>query len=180
MTGVFAAHQAVVDRVTKVTRGSQETTVRERSDRLVLNSLLALDPSGPMRYRDLSFQLEGLPNLLGNVLVDAEGVELALAAAHEEAVDVGLDETGDQLAEPLAVEALVGPERRGDGGDDAVRSVHAYSFTPPWVSPAISCFWPKAKAISTGMLAITMIAATTSYGVPARDRVLAIASGNVA
>ncbi len=73
------AEEAVVDRITKVTRGSQETTVRERSDRLVLNSLLALDPAGPMRYRDLSFQLEGLPNLLGNVLVDVES-ERDLAA----------------------------------------------------------------------------------------------------
>ncbi|MBL8687466.1 MAG: hypothetical protein JNL04_00110 [Rhodospirillaceae bacterium] len=66
------AEEAVVDRVTKVTRGSSETTVRERSDRLVLNSLLALDPAGPMRYRDLSFQLEGLPNLVGNVLAEGE------------------------------------------------------------------------------------------------------------
>ena len=73
------AEEAVVDRVTKVTRGSQETTVRERSDKLILNALLALDPNGPMRYRDLSFQLEGLPNLLGNVLVDADNERDAAA-----------------------------------------------------------------------------------------------------
>lgn len=73
------AEEAVVDRVTKVTRGSTETAARDRSDRLVLNALLALDPAGPMRYRDLSFQLEGLPNLLAGVLADAEGERDAAA-----------------------------------------------------------------------------------------------------
>ncbi len=73
------AEEAVVDRVTKVTRGAHETTHRERADKLTLNVLLALDPAGPMRYRDLSFQLEGLPNLLAGVLADADGERDAAA-----------------------------------------------------------------------------------------------------
>ncbi|MBM3549420.1 MAG: hypothetical protein FJX54_20980 [Alphaproteobacteria bacterium] len=73
------ADEAVVDRVTKVTRGSSETAHRDRSDRLVLNVLLALDPQAPMRYRDLAFQIEGLPNLLANLLADAEGERDPLA-----------------------------------------------------------------------------------------------------
>jgi serine/threonine protein kinase len=73
------ADEAVVDRVTKVTRGSTETAHRDRSDRLVLNVLLALDPQAPMRYRQLAFQIEGLPNLLLNLLADAEGERDPLA-----------------------------------------------------------------------------------------------------
>ncbi|MBM3534459.1 MAG: hypothetical protein FJX60_15640 [Alphaproteobacteria bacterium] len=73
------ADEAVVDRVTKVTRGASETMHRERSDRQVLNLLLALDPQAPMRYRQLAFQIEGLPNLLANLLADAEGERDSLA-----------------------------------------------------------------------------------------------------
>ena len=66
------AEEAVVDRITKVTRGSQESAVRERSDKMILAALAALDPQAPMRYRRLSVQLEGLPNLMASILTDAE------------------------------------------------------------------------------------------------------------
>ncbi len=73
------AEETVVERVTKVTRGSQETTVKERADKLILITLLALDPQGPMRYRDIKMQLDGLPNLMANVLADPEGQRDMLA-----------------------------------------------------------------------------------------------------
>jgi hypothetical protein len=64
------AEEAVVDRITKVTRGTSETTVRERADRLTLVSIVALDPHGPMRYRSVTALLEGIPNLLGGALAE--------------------------------------------------------------------------------------------------------------
>ena len=67
------ADEVVVERVTKVTRGSQDTTIRERSDKLIPSALVALDPQAPFRYRAVSTTLEGLPNLLAGVLADAEG-----------------------------------------------------------------------------------------------------------
>jgi eukaryotic-like serine/threonine-protein kinase len=73
------AEEAVVDRVTKVTRGAGETVNRERADKMLLNVLLALDPQAPMRYRDVAFQIEGLPKLLAGVLADAEGERDAAA-----------------------------------------------------------------------------------------------------
>jgi eukaryotic-like serine/threonine-protein kinase len=67
------AEEVIVERVTKVTRGSQETTIRERADKLILNALIALDPPAPFRYRTLATQIDGLANLVGAVLADAEG-----------------------------------------------------------------------------------------------------------
>ena len=97
------AEEVVVDRVTKVTRATQESAHRERSDKLILIALLALDPQGPMRYRGIKMQLDGLPNLMASVLADAEG-ERDTAADLSQLIANGLWSSWAQIQGPLANE----------------------------------------------------------------------------
>ena len=97
-------------------------------------------PSAPSRSAmcvsrtDLARRLGAGAGVDGHALVDVghgrgddfllfalvEGVELAVGAEDEDAVDAVVDEVVEEPAQPRQVEVLVGLHRRGDGRDDAV------------------------------------------------------------
>ncbi len=140
------AEEAVIDRVTKVTRGGQETAVRERADKLILAALLALDPQGPMRYRDIKLQLDGLPNLLANVLADAEG-ERDMAADLSQMIANGLWSNWAQLQgtlanEPARIRSILERQRTvvttRDPGAGIERCLYELSPAVPCLSPLVA------------------------------------------
>ncbi len=139
------AEEAVVERVTKVTRGSQETAARERADKLILIALLALDPQGPMRYRDIKLQLDGLPNLLANVLADEEG-ERDILADLSQLIANGLWSNWAQIQgtlanEPARIRSILERQRAvvttRDPGAGIERCLYELSHTVACLSPLL-------------------------------------------
>ena len=110
-----------------------------------MNALLALDPHAPMRYRDLAFQLEGLPNLLTSVLADAEGerdaaADLTTLIANDlssgwATMQGPLSHEGSRLRSLLERERTVVTSR--NPGQGIERCLYELSMAIPCLSPLV-------------------------------------------